>query len=135
VVDLADREVDLGAEGLGGALAQVGVEGGGQLRAVLREHLAQTAQLGRTPFDGLGAAAAEGGAQSGHDVGGLLGDGVVHGCLAGVGGPCGLGLDGQMYIATFSRPGKFRAAVRTFRDEVTAIGGGVRGRCAPPDSR
>ncbi|MDH6553369.1 hypothetical protein M2162_007466 [Streptomyces sp. SAI-041] len=134
VVDLPDREVDLGAEGLGGALAQVGVEGGGQVRAVLREHLAQAAQLGRAPLDGLGAAAAEGGPQSGDDVGGLLGGGVVHGCLAGVRGPFGLGLNIQMHIATFFRPGKFRVATGIFRAGVTALGGAVRGTRAPPGS-
>jgi len=79
VVDLADGEVDLGAVGLGAALAQVGVEGGGEVGALLREHLAQAAQLRRPPLDGLGAAGAEGGPQAGDDVGGPLGSGGGHG--------------------------------------------------------
>ena len=56
VVDLADGEVDLGAEGFRGALAEVRVEGGGQLLAVLGEQFAQPARAGRAPRDGLGAA-------------------------------------------------------------------------------
>ncbi len=64
VVDLADREVDLGAVRLLAALAEVGVERGGELVTALREQRPQSPELIRAPVEALGPPGTEGGAEA-----------------------------------------------------------------------
>lgn len=73
VVDLADREVDLGPVGLLAALAEVGTERLGQLVTRLGEQGAQPPQLGGAMVEALGASGTEGGAEAGDDLGRHLG--------------------------------------------------------------
>ncbi|GAA3075951.1 hypothetical protein GCM10020254_19840 [Streptomyces goshikiensis] len=78
VVDLAHGEVDLGAVGLLGPLAEVGVERGGQLVTAFGQQRAQGFELLATPGQRLRTAGGEGGAQPCDDVRGRFRGVVRH---------------------------------------------------------